>query len=181
LGIAVCSRIYNHIYFTRTGVAVGSLIKAVGRISAWMDNIGGTILVVMMMLTVVDVVLRILGHPLTGTYELVAIAGALVVGFAVPQTSQENGHIGVDALIERLPPGTRVLFFVVTKAMGSLLCFGLAWYLLRKGNHLLEQGDVSHTLGIPAYPGAYALAFCFLVEAVVLLLQMSKRISGGER
>ena len=72
------------------------------RLSNWMDNVGGSILVIMMMLTVIDIALRISGRPITGTYELVALAGAMVVGFAVPQTTQENGHIGVDLLIQAL-------------------------------------------------------------------------------
>ena len=68
----------------------------------------------------------------------------------------------------------RNVFFVITKIMGAVLCGGVAWYLYKKGNHLLEQGDVSHTLQIPAYPGAYVLAFCFAVESFILLLQILK-------
>jgi TRAP-type C4-dicarboxylate transport system permease small subunit len=139
-----------------------------------MDNIGGSILVIMMMLTVVDIALRIFGRPITGTYELVALAGAMVVGFAVPQTTQENGHIGVDLLIDALPVRARNIFFVITKIMGAVLCGCVAWFLYKKGNHLLEQGDVSHTLQIPAYPGAYVLAFCFAIESLILLLQIFK-------
>lgn len=149
------------------------------RISIWMDNIGGSILVIMMMLTVIDIALRIAGRPITGTYELVALAGAMVVGFAVPQTTQENGHIGVDLLIQAVSPRARKIFFVITKIMGAVLCSGVAWYLYKKGSHLLEQGDVSHTLQIPAYPGAYVLAFCFAVEALTLLLQIP-RLPGEE-
>lgn len=144
------------------------------RLSNWMDNVGGSILVIMMMLTVIDIALRISGRPITGTYELVALAGAMVVGFAVPQTTQENGHIGVDLLIQALSRKARNVFFVITKIMGTALCGGVAWYLYKKGNHLLEQGDVSHTLQIPAYPGAYVLAFCFAVESFILLLQILK-------
>jgi TRAP-type C4-dicarboxylate transport system permease small subunit len=149
------------------------------RLCVWMDNIGGSILVIMMMLTVVDIALRIFGRPITGTYELVALAGAMVVSFAVPQTTQENGHIGVDLLIQVLSPKTRNILFVITKIMGAVLCGCVAWYLYRKGNHLLEQGDVSHTLQIPAYPGAYVLAFCFAVESLVLLLQVFRQPVPG--
>jgi len=144
------------------------------RISAWMDNVGGLILVIMMMLTIIDIVLRICGRPITGTYELVALAGAMVVGFAVPQTTQEKGHIGVDLFVQTLSPKAHNIFFVFTKIMGAILCGGVAWYLYKKGNHLLEQGDVSHTLQIPAYPGAYVLAFCFAVESLILLLQIPR-------
>ena len=151
-----------------------SMLNFGSRLCIWMDNIGGSILVIMMMLTIIDIVLRIIGRPITGTYELVALAGAMVVGFAVPQTTQENGHIGVDLLIQTLSPRARKIFFVITKIMGAVLCGGVAWYLYKKGNHLLEQGDVSHTLQIPAYPGAYVMAFCFAVESLILLLQILK-------
>jgi TRAP-type C4-dicarboxylate transport system permease small subunit len=145
-----------------------------------MDNIGGLILVIMMMLTIVDIALRIFGRPITGTYELVALAGAMVVGFAVPQTTQENGHIGVDLLVTALSIRARNIFFVITKIMGAVLCSCVAWFLYKKGNHLLERGDVSHTLQIPAYPGAYVLAFCFVIESLILLLQIPRLFLEGD-
>mgnify|MGYP001148732323 CR=1 FL=1 len=150
-------------------------LTAFSRISIWMDNVGGIILIVMMLLTITDVILRLFGRPITGTYELVAVAGAMVVGFAIPQTSREKAHIIVDFLAEGRTKVVENILFVFTKLMGTTLFVLLTLYLFKKGNHLYIKGDVSHTLQIPYYPAAYGLAFCCLIEAFVLLLEIFRK------
>jgi TRAP-type C4-dicarboxylate transport system permease small subunit len=151
------------------------LISALSRVSIWMDNVGGIILILMMLLTVTDVILRLFGRPITGTYELVALAGAMVIGFAIPQTSRENGHIIVDIAIEGRSNMVKNIFFVFTKLLGITLFVLLAWYLFPKGSYLHSKGDVSSTLQIPYYPAAYGLAFCCLIESVVLLMEVFRK------
>ena len=66
------------------------------RISKVMDVVGGVVLSLMMLITVTDVILRFVGKPITGTYELVFLGGAVVIGCAIPRTSWEGGHVNVD-------------------------------------------------------------------------------------
>ncbi len=54
---------------------------------------------------VADVILREFKMPIVGTYEIVSLLGAIVIGFAIPQTSLERGHVLMDFLTERLPFG----------------------------------------------------------------------------
>jgi TRAP-type C4-dicarboxylate transport system permease small subunit len=145
-----------------------------------MNTFGGIVLFFMMMLTVVDVILRLFGRPITGTYELVAMAGAVVVGFAIPQTSWDNAHIFVDFLLENRSPAVKKAFQCGTKLLGVLLFVLLAWYLFAKANHLYRSGDVSLTLHIPYYPVAYGLAFCSLVQALSLVFQMATLFRSGD-
>lgn len=145
-----------------------------------MNLFGGIVLFLMMMLTVVDVIFRMSGSPITGTYELVAMAGAVVVAFAIPQTSWDNAHIFVDFLLEKRSRIVKVFFGCFTKFLGVLLFALLAWYLFEKATHLFRSGDVSLTLHIPYYPVAYGLAFCFLVQSVALLLQIVKLFRSGD-
>ena len=51
-----------------------SMVLRVGRT---MDVVGGTVLTLMMLMTVLDVVLRFFKIPITGTYELVFLGGAV--------------------------------------------------------------------------------------------------------
>jgi len=144
-------------------------ITAIKRSSAWL-NVGSEItLVIMMMLTVLDVTLRTLGKPIVGTYELVALAGAVVIGFAVPQTSWERGHVFVDVLIENRSSLVRNCFFVGTRLVGIGIYALLSWNLLRKGMVLYRAGEVSLTLAIPFYPAAFALSLCFFVQCFSMI------------
>lgn len=156
------------------------LMNSVKRLSAWMNTFGGIMLFLMMMLTVVDVILRFFGKPITGTYELVAMAGATVVAFAIPQTSWDNAHIYVDFLLENRSNVTKKIFQVITRLLGVILFILLAWFLFEKAIHLYKSGDVSLTLHIPYYPVAYGLAFCGLVQAIVLILQIVALFQGGD-
>lgn len=156
------------------------MVGAVKKVSGWMNGFAGIVLFMMLMLTVVDVALRLFWKPITGTYELVAMAGAVVIMFAIPQASWDNAHIFVDFLLEKRSRATKVVVGCFTKLMGVLLFFILGYYLLMKANHLFASGDVSLTLQIPYYPVAYSLAFCAFVEALVLILHMVILVKGGE-
>ncbi len=157
-----------------------SAIGAVKKFSSWMNGLSGIVLFLMMMLTVIDVALRIFWKPITGTYELVAMAGAVVIGFAIPQTSWDNAHIFVDFLIENRSWTVKLVFRCFTKFMGITLFILLGWYLFMKANHLFRSGDVSLTLQIPYYPVAYGLAFCAFLQALVLFLQVVVLFKSGE-
>jgi TRAP-type C4-dicarboxylate transport system permease small subunit len=146
-----------------------------------MNTFGGIVLFLMMMLTVIDVILRGFGKPLIGTYELVAVAGAIVVGFAIPQTSLDKGHIFVDFLIENRAETVKKAFAVFTRLSGIILFAMLAWNLFLKANHLYKAGDVSLTLQIPYYPAAYGLAFCGLIECFVLVADIFRIFDSGEK
>ena len=54
-------------------------VKGISRAANW---VGGVMLVIMVLLSMIDVVLRCLGTGITGTYELMSFAGALVAGCA---------------------------------------------------------------------------------------------------
>lgn len=162
------------------GGSMNSLIGAVKRLSSWMNSLSGIVLFLMMMLTVFDVALRVFWKPITGTYELVAMAGAVVVGFAIPQTSWDNAHIFVDFLLEKRSRTVKITFGCFARLLGIVLFVMLGYYLLLKANHLFKSGDVSLTLQIPYYPVAYGLAFCAFVEVLVLVLHVPMLFRSGE-
>ena len=60
----------------------------VEKLSRWMQTFSGAALVFIVLLTVADVCLRNLARqPIVGAYEMVGLAGAIVIGFAIPVTS----------------------------------------------------------------------------------------------
>jgi hypothetical protein len=52
--------------------------------SEFMGIIAGITLMFVMFLTVLDVILRYFGYPITGVYDLVALGGAIIIGFSMP-------------------------------------------------------------------------------------------------
>ncbi len=142
------------------------------------QTIAGVALTGMMTLTVTDVTLRSFGWPIVGSYEIVALMGALVVGFSLPFTSWVRGHIYVDFLVQKLPTGPRNAIHFATRILGILLFFLIAWNLFKMGLDLQKSGEVSPTLQIPFYPIVYGVGLCCLLQSLVLLADIVKLIRG---
>ncbi len=150
------------------------------RIGKVMDVIGGTILSFMMLITVTDVVLRFVAKPITGTYELVFLGGAVVIGCAIPVTSWGGGHVSVDFALEYFPSVVQLLLKLFTRILGVAFFVLMGIILWPLGTELYTSGEVSLTLHVPYYPVAYTLSVCAFVEVLVLVSDFIKNLSGGK-
>jgi TRAP-type C4-dicarboxylate transport system permease small subunit len=148
------------------------------RISKVMDVVGGVVLTLMMLVTVTDVILRFFGKPITGTYELVFLSGAVVIGCAIPRTSLEGGHVNVDFAIEYLPVMFKKVIVVFTRLLGIAFFVLLGWNLFAYGTTLFSKHEVSLTLHVPYYPVAYVLGVCAFVESIALLSGLIRTVRG---
>jgi TRAP-type C4-dicarboxylate transport system permease small subunit len=155
-------------------------INVVLRSSKFLNIVGGITLVLMMLLTVTDVVLRFFGKPITGTYELMGFFGALVIGFALAQTTLDEAHVAMDIVTQKLPPRNRDVLLVSTKVVSLALFALISWSLFLKGHDLYKAREVSLTLRVPYYPVAYGLSLCGLVECFVLLSDIIRIALGRE-
>ena len=69
------------------------LEKQIDNLSAAFNWVAGVSILVMMLLTCADVVLRFFRHPIPGTYEIVGLMGTVGVAFALAYTTAQQGHI----------------------------------------------------------------------------------------
>jgi TRAP-type C4-dicarboxylate transport system permease small subunit len=148
--------------------------RIVLRMTRVMDGVGGVVLTLMMLITVMDIILRYLGKPITGTYELVYLGGAVVIAFAIPRTSWDGGHVNVDFVLQSIRGNARKAVTACTRVLGITFFAFLGWNLLRLGNTYFEKQEVSLTLHAPIYPVVYALGVCAFVECLVLLAMLAR-------
>ncbi len=148
-------------------------------ISRFLNGIAGISLTFLMLLTIADVILRGFKRPVVGTYELVAFAGAVVVGFSVPLTSWTRQHIYVDFFILKFSQRVKDIFNIVTRILVIVLFFLIGWNLFRYAADLQRSGEVSLTLQMPFYPVAYGVGVCCFIQCLVLVCDIVK-IFGGE-
>ncbi len=146
------------------------------------DWVAGTALVLIMLLTSLDVVLRYLGYPIPGAYDLVSLGGAFVIGFAIPKTSWDRTHVTVDILTAKLPAGKQAVFEVGTRILGLFFFLVIGWNLMKMGIGFMRTGDSTQTLSVPLYPLAFALGLCAFIECIVLVADVVRVASdGGKR
>ena len=141
-------------------------------VSKVLNSIAGVAVTIMMLLTVADVLLRAGGHPIIGTFEIVALLLALVIGFGIPQVSLDKGHVSMEVLLEKLSrKGKRVM-----NTFTRILCLGLFAFiginLFNVGARFHASGEVSATIKIPFYPVAYGVAICCLLECCVFIFDI---------
>jgi TRAP-type C4-dicarboxylate transport system permease small subunit len=149
-------------------------VKTVTAISGYLNVIAGISLIMLMLLTIVDVVLRGFNRPMVGTYELVALSGAVAIGFSMPRTALLRAHIYVDFLIATFSRTVRNLFNVTTRLLVMFLLILIGWNLFTFGSDLQRSGEVSLTLQLPFYPVAYGLGICCFVQCLVMVCDIIK-------
>lgn len=148
------------------------------RASKWMQGISGVTLTFIMLLTVSDVVLRLFGHPIVGTYEIVSLAGAVVIGFAIPITSWMRGHIFVDFFYQKCSKPVQYWLNIATRLTGIGVFILIGWQLFALALDLYTSGEVTLTRHLPFYPIAYGLGVICFIESLVLITDIF-RILGG--
>jgi len=158
---------------------MGVFLKTINGISRFFNIIAGISLTFLMLLTITDVILRGFRSPVPGTYEVVAFAGAVVIGFSMPLTSWLRGHIFVDFFILKFSQRGRDIFNIATRCLVIVLFFLIGWNLIKYGIDLQKSGEVSLTLQMPFYPVAYGVGVCCFVQCLVLVCDVVK-ISGGK-
>lgn len=145
------------------------ILAYVEKLSKWMQGVSCIALTCLMLLTTADVVMRSFGHPIIGTYELVGLGGAVVLGFAIPITSWIRGHIFVDTFYKKCSMPMQKAMNIATRLISMILFVLIGWNLFKLGYELYTAGEVTLTRHLPFYPVAYGLAVCCFVQCLVLI------------
>jgi len=157
--------------------------SGIRRLAEYMSFIAGTAIIIMMLLSTADVLLRLGGplyskfeywflrfiQPIPGTYELVSFLGTVAAAFAMAHTSIKGGHVSVSLVTRLLSKRVRIVIQIITNTL-ALVFFGLlTWRSILYAQELKFYGEVSMTLQLPYYPFVYGVAFASFAMSVVLI------------
>ena len=145
--------------------------KLVDVLSTWLCWVAAACIVGMMLLTSSDVMLRYLGYPIKGTYDVVGLLGALVVALPIARTQVLNRHVAMEYMAQRKSWLARGIAQLVTFALSIAVYAVITWQLVAFAGKLKSVGRVSDTVEIPLYPFVYAIALAFLLTCLVLIVQ----------
>ncbi|MCF7959027.1 MAG: TRAP transporter small permease [Phycisphaerae bacterium] len=132
----------------------------------------GICIFVMILTTCADVILRHFSHPIIGAYDIVKIAGALTLAFALPYTTAANGHVAIEYFFDKLNQTTRGIVNIFSKILSMTLFAFLTWRTVNYGTELHRIGQVTQTLQLPVFWISYVIGGCCLVMTLVLLHQL---------
>ena len=151
---------------------MASQFKTLHFVSKLLNIIAGISVTIMMLLTVADVLLRAGGHPIIGTYEIVALLLAVVIGFGIPQVSLDRGHVYMEFLLEKFSKRGKKVMNTFTRVLCLILFAFIGVNLFSVGAAFRASGEVSPTIQLPFYPVAYGVAVCCLLECCVFIFDI---------
>lgn len=140
----------------------------VGRLASAFNGIAAVAVVGMMVLTCLDVLLRLFRTPIPGTYEIVCMLGAVFVSFSLARTTMDQGHIAVDFLVQRLPDRLRNVVEAVNAGICALLFTVVCRQCVIYALDLKASGEVSMTLQMPLFPFVFGIALGSAMLSAVL-------------
>ncbi len=139
--------------------------------------VAGIALIAMMLFIVVDMVLRGIGRPVAGSYEVIGWLSATAMALALGYAQLHKGHIAIDLVVEMLGSRTRAVIDALMALASLLLFVAVAWYVGRYGLVLHESGSLSETLKAIVYPWVYIVAIGCGGLALALLVDFLRALA----
>jgi TRAP-type C4-dicarboxylate transport system permease small subunit len=148
------------------------LTNTLRRLVYALSFVAGLNLLAMMLVTCADVILRKLGHPLPGAYDLVKMAAGLAIACGLPYTTAVKGHVAVEFFFHKLGRRGRIVADTVMRLLVMALFSLFVWQLGGYGAGLRKSGQVSTTLQLPVFWVPYVMAFSCAVVVLVTLYHL---------
>lgn len=143
--------------------------------------IAGVTLVCMVLLTLVDVILRNFGHPITGSMEFIQYGGSIVFAFSVPYATFLKAQVQVDLVIEKLNPGVRKVVDIITRIVGIAFFLFVSYNFVQFGFDSRKAGEVTASFRLPFYPIIFAIAISFFFQSLTVLNDLIETIRTVEK
>lgn len=146
----------------RTSTCVRTLIHSMAIIAA-------IAIIAMSLLTICDIVGRLIGHSIYGIYDLVGILGALAIAGALPITKAVKGHVAIEYFYGRCTRRGRLAMDSISRTLMFVFFILMTTQSIRYGFKFLAAGEVSPTLYLPLFwvPWFFAIS-CALTAYVTI-------------
>ncbi len=148
---------------------VGKFLTRIGNL---MRIAGCLCLLGMALLTVADITGRLNRSPIFGSEEIVTFLAVLVLGLSLPYAHAHRSHIGVEVFVQLLSTTVRRRLKLFRETL-SVLFFAMVTVMMAAyARDKQLSGEVSMNLGLPEYVFVYALAACFALATVTMLVDL---------
>ena len=153
--------------------------KIIFKINEKGSLIGGICLVAMMALIVSNIIFRLTGHVVTGSYELSELLIVVTASFAMGYAAIHETHVDVDIFVSKLSARWRSILSAFTSALSLITWTLTAWagYLILTQRGLTEETEM---LLVPYLPFRAILVFGLALMALIYLIKMLTAAKKGD-
>ena len=156
------------------------LEKISGFLNKLFTWIGGAALLLMIGIACANMLLRPMGAPLKGAYELVGFLGAMTIAFALGYAQLTRSHIAVDILATRYSKRTQRVMNSISSFLGTIFFLLVAWQVAVFATTIWKRGETSETLRIIYHPFVYSVSICCVLLALILFTEFLKSLAPAK-
>jgi len=156
------------------------------KFNAALGAFSGGLLILLMLMTVVDVVMRKwFNLPFSGSYELTQLSLSLIVLFGFSYANDFKEHVVIDIFYEKMPLGMKRFCSILTTIIALVMTAVLTFVVFRQGIRLMGTGGITWSLKIPLWPfaliGSVGFFGYFLsIVGDALLIFKDRKVFGDE-
>ena len=151
--------------------------RFISSLSRALNLVGAGVLVIMMVLTVVNILVRPVFRSILGVPELVSYGFVIVVCFGLAYTAIIRGHVSVELIVSRFPPRVQAVIESITCLISIGVFVIIAWQSAVYGWAQWLIGEYAPILEFPLMPFRFILVFGVAVLCLALLLNLLKSLS----
>ncbi len=146
--------------------------------------IAGFFLLVLMLLTVCDTLLRaVFNAPILGGMEICESAMLILGAFAIVYCAYEKGHVTVDILVSKLSPKGQGIVEIIGYVLCLVLVIPMTLVYIPEAMIKWRLSEVSTVLRIPDFPFYIVIVIGFTMFCLVILnaiIETVKRMKENE-
>ena len=131
----------------------------------------------MMMITFVDVVGRYLFNaPLTGAYQVVRGAMAVLMFAGLPLVTARREHLTIGLLEAAFKGAARWVQTLLITLISAIVVSFLAWRLFEQGSYYGETGEVLDIIRVPIALFSYYMSVTAAIAAAIMIVMVVQQL-----
>jgi len=144
------------------------------RISLVLNRVGTAIILVMMLGTTTDVVLRyIFNRPIGGAFEVTELLMLVLVALGLAYTQSRKGHVFIELISSKFPPRLQAVNDVIVYLVCLGMCILITWRVVLAARVTqVTNMEASPVVEVPIYPFYYMLGFGVAVLCLVYIIDI---------
>lgn len=159
-----------------------SLGRALEMVEAVLNLVSSIVLFILLLYVTAEVTMRLMfNSPLAGHLEMsqLLIAASVFLGLAYAQA--RRGHVGMDILINRLPPRPAMIFDTITLFLSFVAVGIIVWYAWSGAVNSFLIGDVTPTSDVPTWWSKAAVPIGGGLLCIRFLVQIGQNLDRLRR
>lgn len=156
------------------------LLRAVtDRLISLSALVGTVALLVVVVIVLVDVIGRSLGHPLYGSVDMTTMAFVIVIFGGMALCDQQGGHIAVDLFEVYFPARMNHVIDIITDLLGGVIFLAIGYAVWRSAQLSVMLNLRTNLLGLPQAWFQWVLVTLAVITGLALLLRALELTLSG--